>query len=427
MLLTRSFDVEALEEMAPSALYLQLRRRWGEGTGPEIRGLSPPNPDSSLMLEDAEAWLGVLGAEARGEESAAEAVPRIYPWIGHGLEAAARRRSDRYTEYDGLLPDPPYPELDAFGPEARSGAVSASRIELLADAPYVYFLKHVLGVDPLEEPALEETGWLDRLHRGQIVHDTLEVFVSEIGGRPPRRNDEELLLQILDARLDRFKERLSPPNAAIERADRHRLREDLRVFLRSELARGEAFEARHQELGFGLGPRRSREGDRPEPVTLALGEDLSIRLRGRIDRIDRMADGSLVVWDYKTGSRRRFSEGDPLQGGTTVQWALYAAAAEQLVGGGDGVRASGYFFTSVREMGERLVFPPAAHERELEAVVGRLAELPRTGTFPMNHKAAVWGYGGFDRICPDPRARGRELSEKRYPEDRPRPPHLDEN
>jgi ATP-dependent helicase/DNAse subunit B len=303
----------------------------------------------------------------------------------------------------------------------------SSRIGLVADAPYISFLTHVREVEPLEESALEETGWLDRLHRGKIVHDTLEAFVSEIGGRPPRREDEELLLEILDGRLDRFKEQLSPPNAAIERADRHRLREDLRVFLRSELAREEPFETRHQELGFGLGPRRTREGDRSAPVTLALGEDLSIRLRGRIDRIDRLADGSLIVWDYKTGSRRRFSEGDPLQAGTTVQWALYAAAAEQLVDAGGGVRASGYFFTSVREMGERLVFPPAAHERELEAVVRRLAELPRTGSFPMHHKAAVWGYGGFDRICPDPRARGRELSEKRYPEDRPRPPHLDEN
>lgn len=429
VLTSRIFDVEAGEEVAPSSIFLRLRRAYGDEEDETPAGLVPPDPDEGLVLDDAEAWLGALRPDRSPADrpDARTIVEETYPWIRFGREASARRHSDVYTEYDGLLPDGPYPELDWLQGEGEAPSVSASRLELLAEAPYLYFLRYVLGVAPLEEPALEDEGWLDRATSGSVIHDALEGFMRDLEGRPPDRTDEDRLLRRLDERIDREKQKRSPPNEAVERAARRRLREDVRAFLRAEIARETPYEARYLELGFGLGPRRTGPGDRVPPVVLSLEEDLVIRLRGRIDRVDAYPDGSVRVWDYKTGSRKRFSESDALQGGRTAQWALYAAAVEELIDGEVDVRTSGYYFSSRRELGARLSFAPREYRAEVARVVRHLSRIARSGSFPMNLDARRWDYEDYDRICPDRDAYSRRLDEKTYPSDRPRPPHLQDD
>ncbi len=74
-----------------------------------------------------------------------------------------------------------------------------------------------------------------------------------------------------------------------------------------------------------------------------------LAMRGKIDRIDRVGDGSLVVIDHKTGSTSSYaglSDADPTAGGTKVQLPAYAAAAVAATGStpGQRVRAE-YAFT----------------------------------------------------------------------------------
>jgi hypothetical protein len=62
-----------------------------------------------------------------------------------------------------------------------------------------------------------------------------------------------------------------------------------------------------------------------------------VLLRGTVDRIDRCADGSLVVTDHKTGGSRSYrdiTDADPTAGGTKFQLPAYAAAALALAGEG---------------------------------------------------------------------------------------------
>jgi hypothetical protein len=54
-----------------------------------------------------------------------------------------------------------------------------------------------------------------------------------------------------------------------------------------------------------------------------------VRLQLRVDRIDRMRDGSLAILDYKTGAKKKFlqSDGRPRE----IQLIAYASAIEDPV------------------------------------------------------------------------------------------------
>jgi ATP-dependent helicase/DNAse subunit B len=323
------------------------------------------------------------------------------------------------------LPEGNYPELDFLGGH-DGGPMSAGRLETFAETPYLYFLKYVLGVEPLDEPALDDEPWLNALRRGSILHATFESFMKALDdrGETPAPAHEWLLEETLRAELDAEIEKVAPPSEVVEEAAYRQLLDDARVFLRSEIEHCRTHDPEYFEVGFGYGPYRRRDGDFGD-VSLAVGEN-TVTLRGRIDRVDRRSDGTLAVWDYKTGSLSSFDEGDPLKDGAQLQWALYAYALETLTG--DEVGTSGYYFPTMREMGARLAFDPDACRSAVEDCLRRLARLAATGTFPMHPKARYrsgWRYRGYDRLFRDLAARSRALQEKVYPDDRPVPPSFE--
>ena len=69
-------------------------------------------------------------------------------------------------------------------PRARprpASTVSATRLETWVKCPHAYFVKHLLHVQPIERP--EELIQLSPLDKGNIVHDTLDAFLSELQRR----------------------------------------------------------------------------------------------------------------------------------------------------------------------------------------------------------------------------------------------------
>ena len=343
----------------------------------------------------------------------------LYPGAARGLAAEQARASGEFTRYDGLL-DGDHPELDVFD---GTRVLSASRLERLANTPYLYFLKHVLGAEPLDEPALEEAGWLDPLRRGSILHDTFETFVRRLDGAPAD-SDEETLRATLQARIDEEVEALPPPTTFVEAAARRELWADALVFLRAEANSRRGGTPHALEYGFGLPPGRGAAGA-PGPARLSFEAGPTLRLRGQIDRIDRHPDGTYSIWDYKTGSTSSFSGRDILQSGQVLQWALYSYAFEALEGAE--VREAGYFFTSAREMGRRIASEgqPAHYRSAIGEALARLAALVRSGTFAPNPKHAMWRYAGFERCIPDLTARQQAIRAKAWPGGRPAPIHLD--
>lgn len=426
-LYTRTVDLESGEERYPSSLFLQLEADAEEA---EARrdGLVPDPDDPRPVLDERAGWLAAHAARTRAEppgQTAREQLTARYPWVETGEAAQAARRSPRYTEHDGLLSLRSGDDLSILS-TPRSGQfarkMSAGRLETLAETPYIYFLRYVLGVEPLDEPALDDEPWMNRLRHGDILHRTFAAFIEDLDGNPPSPLDQERLRTLLKQEVERYAQRIAPPSQVVREAALRRLWQDALVFLRAEAERSDAFRAIAQEQGFGFGAHRRQDGDFGD-VDLALGDGRTLRLRGRIDRIDRLADDSLVVWDYKTGSARAYSVDEPLQNGTTLQWALYAYVLETAMR--EPVAQSGYFFTSTREMGERFVFEPDRVRDEVESILNDLSDMAETGTFPMTPdapSASAWLYRGFGRLFPHLRERSRTLADKDWPPDRPLPP-----
>ena len=73
------------------------------------------------------------------------------------------------------------------------------------------------------------------------------------------------------------------------------------------------------------------EGD--DAVVLDIGDGRTVAFRGFIDRIDRTADGGVLVVDYKTGSDWGYKalDTDITDRGRKLQLGVYALAARQHV------------------------------------------------------------------------------------------------
>ncbi|HKW94853.1 MAG TPA: PD-(D/E)XK nuclease family protein, partial [Methylomirabilota bacterium] len=148
---------------------------------------------------------------------------------------------------------------------------------------------------------------------------------------------------------------------------------------------------------------------RREPVTLDLGNGLRFRLRGRIDRIDRLADGTYEVLDYKTGAA--FLPGGlqaTFAGGRQLQHALYALVAVDLLRERDArARAVGsYYFPTSRGRRERRVRPASA-QAQAATVLRDLFDLLGAGAFV--HTPAV---DEDCRFCEFRRACGTRAAER---------------
>ena len=424
-LYTRIFDLDSGEERYPSPLFLRLQEA-ASLESERVEGIVPP-PDR-IRLHDAEEWLAV--ARARGDggtgATARDVLPEHYPWIRRGETARQARQGDEYTVHDGLLKAGAYPELDFLGNQENGAPMSAGRLETFAETPYLYFLQYVLDIEPLDEPALDDEPWLNALRRGSILHATFEAFMTALEERDerPTPEHEPLLRSTLDAAFSAEAETVAPPSEVVKEAALRRLWEDARVFLRAETEHCRTHAPLYHEVGFGHGSYRRREGDF-EDVSITVRER-EMSIRGRIDRVDRRPDGTLAVWDYKTGGASSFAEDDPVADGAQLQWALYAYALAALTN--ETVGASGYYFPTTRERGTRLAFAPGQYREEVERLLDRLSTLAATGSFPMHPRAryrSAWRYRGYDRLFRDLSARSTALQAKTYPEARPVPPSFE--
>nr|WP_279323334.1 PD-(D/E)XK nuclease family protein [Salinibacter grassmerensis] len=422
-LYTRVFDLDSGEERYPSPLFLRLEET-PEVESERTEGIVPTG--ERTCLNDMEAWLTVSrnrGSAGTGASTARDALSDCYPWVRRGEEARQARQGGEYTVHDGLLEAGTYPELDFLRDRENAEPMSAGRLETFAETPYLYFLQYVLGVEPLDEPALDDEPWLNALRRGSILHATFEAFMTTLRERdvPPAPEHEPLLEDTLRAAFETEAEKVAPPSDVVEEAAFRRLREDALVFLRGETEHCRTHAPLYHEVGFGYGPYRRDEEDFGAVTIPVEGREMS--LRGRIDRVDRRPDGTLAVWDYKTGRASSFEEGDPVADGAQLQWALYAYALATLTD--ETVGASGYYFPTTRERGTRLAFDPGRHRAEVGRLLDRLRALAASGSFPMHPRARylnAWRYRGYDRLFRDLPARSTALQAKTYPEERPTPP-----
>ena len=409
-------DLRENRETFPSWLLLQVLRLQQPGRDLTYDDLNaalgepvsaiPAEPDHALS--DAGWWVAKLrGAGTQGRAAVSEA----FPWLARGEAAEAARASDAFTIYDGFVP-----AAGAHLDPRRSGlAVSPTRLERLAGCPFRYFLERGLGVEPIEDAEPDPDVWLDGLTRGNALHALYARILREIRSvqeTPDPVRHIPRLQALGEATLAELRALIPPPSESVYAREAEEFLRDLALFLRLEAGAPDRVPV-GLEISFGSRDSQGEPLAQADPVTLDLRGGLRFFLRARIDRLDRLPDGSYEVVDYKTG--RLWLPGGlraTFAGGRQLQHALYAIAAERLLRREDPtarVTVSSYYFPTERGNARR-VPRPQGDSAPVAAVLQDLFDLLAGGTFLHTADAADCKYCEFHRACgsdPVPRAQGK--------------------
>jgi ATP-dependent helicase/nuclease subunit B len=321
----------------------------------------------------------------RGGEEAVRAIKAGSPFFRHSREASRARWTRELTKYDGLVF--PLPEAVArhLDPVTAPYPISASRLATFARCGFQYLLQHVLRLEAALEP--EERMKLDALERGSAFHDTAENFLRERrdAGRFPVRDDEEeraRLLELADEALDKLIASSPPRFSVLWEKERARFHEAMRLWLAREAKLAARSTPLHFEVSFGPARERAKgEPHDPEPLAVDLGDGRTLRVSGKIDRIDARPDGTLVLRDYKTGKAPP-EPGFLFRGGQQLQMSFYLLAAERQFPG----RTVADAFLDYVDGGRQVPLDPAALKGEkfrelLKGMVDNIA----AGTFVQEH------------------------------------------
>jgi DNA helicase II / ATP-dependent DNA helicase PcrA len=295
------------------ATYRKLREEVLEASWRAGRELSEPRLDTVIDVNRAIARhlellkLAAL-AQRPGEEATAEAIAAVNgllrqvatPEQQTELDASPLDAYllDSERERDGrrmLIAARHEPSLEAFLPRRGDGALSlsASDLDLYLTCPLKYKFRRVFGIP--EEPTINQ-------RFGILIHSVLERFHKDAG-------EGEITNGGLAELMDLFESgwrRSGFGSSDDELQFRDRAREAMRLYWERE---------------------RESEG---VPVWLERKFDIRIgehQVRGRVDRVDRLPDGSYELIDYKTGERKSEAQLE-----NDLQLALYRLAASEAWG-----------------------------------------------------------------------------------------------
>jgi RecB family exonuclease len=267
------------------------------------------------------------------------------PAVAPGLALTRARAGREFTRFDGNLSQL-RDRLGAISPAAPDRVASPTGLQTWAGCPHAYFVERVLHVDPVERP--EDIMQLAPIERGNLVHKILDRFVGEVqarpdAGRPWRDTDRIRLREIAEDACAIAEASGVTGRRLLWHRDRRLILAELDAFLDADQAYrvDGAVETLATELPFGMTDSGGAA------VEVPLGDGRVVRVRGMADRVDRRADGTLVVIDYKTGSELSYkglNHDDPVTAGTHLQLPVYAYAARAAFGASATVVEAYYWF-----------------------------------------------------------------------------------
>ena len=363
---------------------------------------------------------------ARGE--VANAVTGLPP--GQTIHDAVRRliienecRNGAYdSPYDALLtrePAIPAALAERYG---ETAVFSPTALEMYAACPFRFYLSRVLGLEPLPAVDLDLTA----LERGSLLHKIAFRFYAGWQGVIDEVSYPTALQQILAiGREETGRFPFDSPAWLVEKehlvGSPHVGRGLLERFLTHETETASSTFVPHAfEFSFGLPVAAGTCDPASTPYAVAIplnGTDGEVvRIRGRIDRIDRLPDGRFLIVDYKTGSHPSLRD---IEAGKAFQLPLYLRAVETLTAM-QGV--AGCYYTLRRgEIRNRPVFWDASLKEQFKpfsvssrsgvadvralvdaslAHVSRCLEGIRSGWFaPRSDPGPCPGYCDFKTVC----------------------------
>lgn len=360
----------ALMQVPTQRLTLSYPRLLGD------RAALPSAYFKGLGLKPEEAGVGAIASlnEARRVWISREAVsvedPTL-PLVRHALEVEITREGDgQADDYDGVVGAPLDPDERIF---------SASQLVTLGQCGFKWFAHYVLGLAEPDE--FEEE--LSPAARGDLYHKALELAVGRARGAEP------FVPAVLDALDAAFAQAEAELDVARLPAWPQRREEHLDK-LRQAVASPHFLEAGAEVLGTETAFRGTWHG---------------LAVRGRVDRIDRTAEG-LELIDYKTSSKPPDGAQDAAgYAKLDIQLPLYVQAAAPALYPNEPVQGARYYsLTKGRTL--KVAKPDEGLADFAERVKGML----RDGAYAVapDKQLKACTYCEFDLVC----RKGPRLSRK---------------
>jgi DNA helicase-2/ATP-dependent DNA helicase PcrA len=316
----------------------------------KLAALAQRAGEAELTVEAVEAVNGLLRQVATPEQQTElDASPLDSYLLGAARDRDSRRR---------LIAARHEPSLEAFLPRRGDGglSLSASDLDLYLTCPLKYKFARVFGIP--QEPTINQ-------RFGILMHNVLERFHRE----DPEPGEEGLrrLMGLLEAGWRRS----GFGSSDDELQYRDRAREAMRLYWERE---------------------REAEG---EPLWLERKFDFRIgphHVRGRVDRVDRLPDGSHELIDYKTGERKTEADLE-----SDLQLALYRLAAREAWDLDTPMSGSYYYVLDA----EKVAAPTKADDAErVERTVLQVAEGALSQDFEPRPSPRVCSWCDYRLICP---------------------------
>ncbi len=421
-------------------------------------GLRDVAAKDKAAADDADYRLTRLVDHPKARLASHGAIAGDYRMV-RALAARKARFSRALTEWDGVVGGD-FDRLRAIGSEDRM--LSPSQLETWAACPYRYFLGRVLGA---QGAADEEEDEISPLERGSLVHKVLERFVAEGGDSGERlmalageghkkdsegyalvleneqKRERELLMDLADEEFAEAERRGITGYPLLWEMEKERIRAGLNNFIVAEHNYKSQILHMYKALlpgctdkcmgcaGIIAACAESRAEvpfDELKVHVEGLGD---VWLRGKIDRVDVMADGRVVlVRDFKTGNPEAYTGSNALSigNGRALQMPVYWEAAKRMYP--DALVNATYCFPLTmwyKHTHGVQMYGGANEKREsFHTALRRIVGSVWNGAFPATPESDsdAWGgtncgYCDFKRLCP---ARRRQIWEHKAGDKRAR-------
>jgi len=299
----------------------------------KVERISDPRARRSPIWLTRVSELGARLADELRYRSVAQQEPEPQTRaIWNALYEAARNRQEWHQTLRWTLAGLKYCNTAELEPGLMARAVgdpfvaSVSRLEQYAACPFAHFANYTLGLGSRVEADLAA------VDVGTLCHAILEKFVAELAGADlglAELEDDEIAERI-DAAAGEVLPQLSDEMMLAEARNAYLLDRSRGYMARvtrwqRDAARVGRFRPRAVEFPFGY------SGHPAAPLTLTTPRGRTIRLRGKIDRVDvaDLGDELLgMVIDYKTATERRLDLTKVVHG-LSLQLVGYLLALQQ--------------------------------------------------------------------------------------------------
>ncbi|MDQ0884996.1 ATP-dependent helicase/nuclease subunit B [Paenibacillus sp. V4I9] len=397
-----SYDLADQKENMPAFEMLQIFRRKSGQADADYEAMHQDMKDvlgffsepSDISMDAIDWWMpNLLSSESR-IYNGQEAVYANYSHLKDGKVAVEARLDSKCSSYDGLVNTGEQP--DQLPVNMDSIVFSASKLEQYARCPLQFFYKEILGVRIKDVAAYNRTQWLDAMQRGSLVHEIYNRYLMEVKSQHPHStdpitHDQSLLQAITEEVIQLYLVQVPAPSAHIFQKEAASIRKDVEIFYANEKHRTSIPVFTELQLHGEL------------PMQLELSDELTIPIRGYVDRVDEIAPHRYKIFDYKTGNPRKYKQNECFSGGTQLQLPLYGAAVEQWMreSGFDPeaqVVDSAYYFPTERGMGEE-VSRSQTRRDDLASLLQAALGSMKQGVFPPTNEPKNCSWCDYRAVC----------------------------